>query len=506
MRIFRAKRLLLTLAALASSAAHGQELAENLFDLSFGEFHGPALLDAPEVQAPVDETKSTEPNDPSEPDSAISEGIQQVAYLAEDAAPSLETKVTSATFENSSVCRCPSCSHPFQASRRRGFLFGGWLQQGFTFNPSDPDNNSNAPVLFNDRANDYQLNQLYFYIGKDVDPNASSWDIGGRFDLNYGTESRFVTVPGLERHDDRTRRWNSESSDYGLAIPQAFVELGTPLGPHGSSFQLGHFFALSGYETFTAPDNFFYSRANSFLYGQPFTHTGGVWNGKITSDSAVSLGVTTGWDAFYDETDSWGIRYAFLKEFGRGQTTFSMTGHVGDENTGIQDADGARKDTRNWVSLLVRHYLNKRLYYVLQGDYGRQDGAVLVLDSLSNTIGFDDASWFSLNQYWVYQLNSQWSSGLRVEWFHDDGNSRMGLPITYSNGGDAFDGGNYFAITGGLNFKPRDNVILRSEFRWDFSDVESNPDIPAVVAGVRPFNDRSDDNQITMAVDAILTF
>lgn len=400
---------------------------------------------------------------------------------------------------------CDSCDDLF-GIRRSHWQFGGWLQQGITFNPDDPANGLNAPVLFNDQANDYQLNQFYLYMGREVRLDGRNWDWGGQFDLNYGTDSRFVTVPGLERHDDRTRKWNSETSDYGLAVPQAYVELGTPLGPYGAVIRVGHFYALSGYESFAAPENFFYSHAYSFLYGQPFTHTGVIMSGKVNETTALSLGVTTGWDAFYDEVDQWGIRYAYQKQFNDGRTVFSVTGHTGEENTGVKDQSGNRRDSRNWINLIWKQQLTNQFYYVLQGDYGRQDSAVVVLDNLNNTVGFEDASWYGISQYWAYQMNSRWSYGLRVEWFRDDGNSRLGLPVQYATGGDAFDGGNYFAITGGLNYKPHQNILLRSELRWDASDLESNPAIPGGVAGIHAFDNRSAKDQLTIGLDAVVLF
>src|SRR5262245_9990530 len=36
----------------------------------------------------------------------------------------------------------------------------GWLEQSFTFNPADPDDDLNALRAFDDRANDYLFNQL----------------------------------------------------------------------------------------------------------------------------------------------------------------------------------------------------------------------------------------------------------------------------------------------------------------------------------------------------------
>jgi len=39
----------------------------------------------------------------------------------------------------------------------------GWLDQGITLNGNNPLNRFNGPVTFNDRSNEYQMNQLYLY-------------------------------------------------------------------------------------------------------------------------------------------------------------------------------------------------------------------------------------------------------------------------------------------------------------------------------------------------------
>lgn len=385
------------------------------------------------------------------------------------------------------------------------WMIGGWLQQGFTLNPDDPANGLNFPVGFNDQANDYQLNQLYLYLGRQVRLDGHSWDIGGRVDLNYGTDSRFVTVPGLEENDDGSPNWNDADSEYGLALPQAYVDVATPIGPYGSLIRIGHAYALGGYETFAAPDNFFYSHSYTYLFGEAFTQTGVTWMGKLTPTLAASVAITTGWDSFDRDNDAWGIRTGMMREFGGGTTTLAWTVDAGKDSTGFINADGSINDDRAWTSLVLKHYFNRDLYYVLQGDYGFQKNSVLQVDAGRN-VGFDDGHWWGVNQQLVYQVNSKWSAGMRVEWFRDDGGSRLGVPIDFATGGAAFNGEDYVALTGGMNYKPHANVLLRSELRWDSTDVESNPAVPGGVAGIRPFNDRADDSQITIAWDAVLLF
>ena len=53
-------------------------------------------------------------------------------------------------------------------------------------------------------------------------------------------------------------------------MPQAYAEVFCPWG-NGLSVKLGHFYSIFGYETVTAPDNFFYSHSYVFQYGEPNT-------------------------------------------------------------------------------------------------------------------------------------------------------------------------------------------------------------------------------------------
>ena len=48
---------------------------------------------------------------------------------------------------------------------RSSYFVDLWLDQGFTGNYDDPNNNFNLPMAFNDRSNEYQMNQLYLSLG-----------------------------------------------------------------------------------------------------------------------------------------------------------------------------------------------------------------------------------------------------------------------------------------------------------------------------------------------------
>mgnify|MGYP001575547381 CR=1 FL=1 len=72
------------------------------------------------------------------------------------------------------------------------------------------------------------------------------------------------------------------------------------------------------------------------------------------------------------------------------------------------------------------------------------------------------------------------------------GPAAVGLP-----GGFA-EGGTFSSLTVGLNYKPFENVRIRPELRWDWTDFNLGP--------LSAFDDASDNNQFTAAFDVILSF
>ncbi len=114
----------------------------------------------------------------------------------------------------------------------------GWVDQGYTWNPDDPGIHFNGPVGYNDRSNEYMMNQFYLITERVTKPEDGCWDWGGRVDLLYGTDRRFVTAFGL---DDR---WSEGERFYGLAMPQLYGDLAYDK----FVFRVGHMLAPVGYE------------------------------------------------------------------------------------------------------------------------------------------------------------------------------------------------------------------------------------------------------------------
>ncbi|MDD2760884.1 MAG: porin [Methylomonas sp.] len=348
---------------------------------------------------------------------------------------------------------------------------GGWASGGITYASHNSYTNSNAPISFNDRINEFQLNQLNLFIEKAVN-KGDKWDFGGRFDFMFGTDSRKTQATGWDNRLIPRNNGNSPGEGerfYDVAFPQAYAEIYAPFG-NGITAKIGHFYTLIGYEVVTSPDNFFYSHAYTMLYGEPFTHTGALLSYEINNNISVTGGAVMGWDNFRENPGAWN----FL-----GGATFTTD----DSNTSLAlsliSGDQSQTAALNTTmySAVLQHNFTEKFHYVLQHDYGvMQRGA---------PGGEDDADWYGINNYLSYDINDKLAAGVRGEWFRDAAGIRTGFA------------GSYYAVTGGVNYTPVSWLKLRPEVRYDWFDANG---------AAHPFDDGTENDQIAVSMDMIVTF
>lgn len=348
-----------------------------------------------------------------------------------------------------------------------GVRWEGWLAQGVTLNTRSPSNRSNFPVTFNDRSNDYQLNQLYLIAERAVRNDA--WSVGGRVDLLYGTDHRYTMARGLEVHGDGSPKWNSE--DYGVAMPQLYMEAFAPIGP-GVNFKMGHFYTILGYESVPAPDNFFYSHAYTKQYGEPFTHTGCL---AATEVGPVKLqaGLTRGWNNWENSNDDYGFLGGMSWTSQDERTSLAFALHTGREEEVLSPAT----NTRTTYSMVFSHDFYGPWSCALQHDLGIDRG---VLQDGS------DATWYGVNMYLFREITEQWKFGYRFEWFRDNDGTRV------VNGQSA----DYYQMAWGLNYSPSDRLRIRPSIRWDWAGSRNS----------RPFINGTSNEQLLLDCDVLIQF
>ena len=377
-----------------------------------------------------------------------------------------------------------------------GIQVHGWLQQGITFNSRKPVDKFNGPVATNDRDREWQMNQFWIFLERPVDTSDGDWDFGGRIDMLYGTDYRFGMNTGLE--DDI----NGFDQSYGIVIPQMYLELAAG----DLSIKVGHFAAILDYEMIPAPANPFYSHSYSYGYTVPQLVTGVMADYKVTEQLSVQAALHRGWMQFEDTNDDLDFMAGFKWASCDKKTSVAFAFSVGAQDphfiangVPLGDINGIPGDQDRFVySLVAQHQVTEKLKYVLVHNLGTEQGGAL------NTFG-DDAEWYGINQYLLYQVNPKWSFNMRFEWLRDDDGARIAGPGNIPTV-RAWDGvgyaGSFYELTIGANWRPLPTLVVRPEVRWDWYNGEDG----LRPTDLRPFDAGGADSQCTVACDAIIMF
>jgi hypothetical protein len=118
--------------------------------------------------------------------------------------------------------------------------------------------------------------------------------------------------------------------------------------------------------------------------------------------------------------------------------------------------------------------LSDKTQYVLQSDWIDANGYY-------DDPGFDNQE-YGINQYLFYTLSDCWKLGGRMEWWKSNA-------ITGESA-------SFYELTGGVNYKPHANVVVRPEIRYNWAPGEE-----AASAAIG-----DDFNNTVFGIDAIFTF
>lgn len=380
---------------------------------------------------------------------------------------------------------------------------GGSTVQSFTWNWSSPRDRFNGPVTWTDRSNDYQLNQQWLYLEKATKTDeCKDFDVGGRVDINYGTNYRWMTSAGLEDRWD----FNTSRSFYGMAIPQMYGEVAYK----DMKIKAGHFASPVGYFGLDMAANLFNTLPYTYQYGEAFTHTGVVASYALSEKLTVSGGVTRGWDN-WDGSGAGSPNPGFI-----GTANYTI-----DDNSSLAlvvlwsrewnnkfDGNGEIDFSSRYLHTLVySRKLSEELTYVIQSDYGHQGNTA----DFSGGRDIGDADWYGINQYFIWQQSDKVQWGANFEWFRDENGYRVGpfLPTATTPGSQVRGlatprygyAGNFYQMTVGPKWSPTKNLYIRPNLRLDWYSGESlNPNQD------KPFGDGNKSSQAILATDVGFTY
>lgn len=379
-------------------------------------------------------------------------------------------------------CHCPMLFEDLDCCKTKLY---GWLQMGFATNYSRPPNNLIFGVNFNNRANDFMLNQAYFVLEKtiDLDKRANEFQVGFRVDFFGGHDAPYFENPNLGMWPNLTgnKLGTPASNEFGISMPQFWVEAHLPvLTERGVDVRVGRFYTMMGYELYPAPQQDFYSHSYEIIYGTPFTHFG-VWTITHLGDTVdfhncLIRGSET---TFHDYNDSLEYMGGFTWTSCDKRNILAVNGIFGPEPSATNIGQN-----HDWRSVITAYYTRKfgshdQWRFVTGGNVGWQPGATAIPNGAGD---FQAADWYGYSSYLFYTIDPRLIVGARGEWFRDDDGFRTGFADSY------------WEITLGLTWKPFQNLRVRPEVRWDWAD------------GTTPYNAGTKSSQFSTSIDLVWEF
>jgi hypothetical protein len=336
----------------------------------------------------------------------------------------------------------------------------GWIEGCFTASSAA---HQQLPMGFNYRANEFLLQQNWLRVERSVVTSGTSEPtFGFRSDtILPGTDYRFTISRGL--FSGQLTANDGAPNTYGIDPVQFYGEAYFPTVAAGLDLKIGRIFCQYGAETINAPPNALASHSYSFIY-DPFTHTGIMATTQLTPAWSVQVGIIMGPDVFFDPAASPYGMFSVKWAPPNGRNNVLVSGLFGSGRFDEPD----QFNNPNIVDLVFTHTFNARLNYTLDALVGYQ----------TNVPHIGTATWFGTVNYLTCKLTPRLSGTTRLEFFNDSSGSRTGFP------------GLYTALTGGLNYQPRKDIIVRPEIRYDYNGES------------RPFEDRH--GLFTAAFDLIL--
>jgi len=343
-----------------------------------------------------------------------------------------------------------------EAAKKQRATVNVYLQGLYEVNTNNPASGLNDFRPFDSRSNFISPDLVEVRINQDPDKGR----LGYRLKLTGGEIPRLLHSRGLGTYDDK-----HDFTEFYLAYK-------VPFG-RGLKVEAGKMATVIGAESLEAVLDQNYTRSFLWSYAEPATHTGVRLTYDLSSQVSVMGHIYNGWDNF-DDTDA-------------AKTLGLSLSYTPNENVGIyfNMLSGPEPDSSTWCDIPNDYYnnrlifdwvgsfrLSKKFSVLANYDYAKQDN--YLLDGTA-------ATWSGFSLIGNYDFTDTFSLALRGEIFSDPQGYRTGVPQ------------NLKEITLTPSFKVGKNVVLRPEFRYDWSDVKS-------------FNDGKTNNQSTIGIGVMVTF
>lgn len=314
-------------------------------------------------------------------------------------------------------------------STMKDWQFGGHVAVSYNYNINDANAQNNFARVFDERANQFDINQAELYVEK---PTSEASPIGFGIDFVVGRDAKKIHSAGLGE------------SNQPFDLTQAYVTYKAPIGK-GLDLKAGKFVTMHGAEVIRRTGNYQISRSLLFGFAIPFTHTGVSATYPVTDWLSLTLGVVNGWDNTDDENRDKSFHGAAtltpMKDL-----TLTVGGTYGSERS------GADKVRRGLLDVVATYKPIPPLTLTLNYDYADEAGAATA------------DKWQGIAGYATYDITDKWSVGFRGEYFIDQRGFRLGFTDPVTANPARLD---LWELTLTTRYKLLDHLFASVEFRHD---------------------------------------
>jgi hypothetical protein len=343
----------------------------------------------------------------------------------------LTTSAAASSSEAAAAAQGPAATAPsfFSSTELSGFVD---TYYAYNFNtPGKPCLTVAGVAVFNCLHNfDFTHNSFSLNLAEvalEKKPTADSRG-GFRVDLDYGPTTTWVH--GLEPGGVQIYQ----------NIQQAYLSYLAPTGNGSLQVDFGKFVTQHGAEVIETKDNWNYSRSLLFSWAIPYYHTGLRATYALNDKVTVMGDLVNGWNNVADNNTGKTVgAQVMLKPVSALSVIANYMG--GPE----QNNDNA--DWRHLFDATATYTATPTVSLMANVDFGK--------DTISST----DVGWHGIGAYLKYQANSWFAFVPRYEHYSDPDGFTTGTAQTVQE----------VTLTG--EFKHKDGVMMRLEYRRDFSDI-----------------------------------
>jgi Putative beta-barrel porin-2, OmpL-like. bbp2 len=348
------------------------------------------------------------------------------------------------------ACNVAFSQTPDSAAAPSPVVVGGFVDTYFSYNFDRPTSHTNQLRNFDVTENQFKVANAEVSMTKAAAP------VGFRADLDFGPTNDLV-----------------QTGDGGsLAnVGQAYVTYVAPVGS-GLTLDAGKFVTHMGMEVIKAKDDYNYSRSFLFAYSIPYYHYGVRASYPVSSTLTLCAHILDNYNgpAVHHNGKTFGFQAVFTPT-----SALSLTAnYIGGPNP----ADSVSKKFRNVANVMIMYQATEKLGLSIDAVYGqdnRETGGVNL--------------WKGAAAYIRYALCDPSVVTLRGEIYSDPEGATTSTTQELRE------------VTLTYEYKVASSLILRGEYRYDWSDA---------TGVVKSFDGDSGpltrSNQATLGVGAIVVF